>query len=403
MGQDRIVGAIEIGTSKVTVLVAEIVGGRSLNIIGTSRTASEGIRKGQIVSLREVSDCTHKAIALAEKTSGSQIDSAYLAISGPHLQGFADSGVATVSSSSGLVTEGDVRRARENAKMRNLPPGRIYIHHECCGFLLDGRRVMEPVGMQGERLETGYWHIHGDERITADHLHVVNGIGLSVDCLVVSSVASASVVTGEEQRKNGVLVMDIGAGTTDFALYRGGAVMRTGVIPVGGDHLTNDLAIGLRMNVRNAESVKLRFGKAVVDAADKTDTVMLIGDLTIGDRPIPRTSIDKIVHSRVEELFMIVKNSLGSECSQQNLPAGVVLTGGTARLPHICEVAQEVLGVQACIGESPSWVSDPELRVPEFATALGLLSEGFATRRKNQAQERHEGGWFRRLTGIFSH
>ena len=401
MGQDRIVGAIEIGTSKVTVLVAEIVGGRSLNIIGTSRATSAGMRKGQIVSLREVSDCTHEAIAAAEKTSGAQIDGAYLAISGSHLQGFADSGVATVSSSDGVVTEADIRRARENAKMRNLPQGRVYIHHECCGFSLDGRRVADPVGMQGERLETGYWHIHGDERITADHLHVINGIGLSVECIVVSSIASASVVAGDEEKKNGVLVLDIGAGTTDYALYRFGTIVRTGVVPVGGDHLTNDLAIGLRMNARYAESVKLRFGKAVVDTADKGDSVMLIGDLTIGDRPIPRIAIHKILNTRVEELFMIVKNQLGSEISPQSLPAGVILTGGTARLPHICDVAQSVLGVPAHIGDSPSWVSDPELRVPECSTALGLLAEGFATRLDSYREERPS-HWMSRLSGLFS-
>ena len=401
MSQDRIVGAIEIGTSKITVLVAEIVGGRSLNIIGTSRATSEGMRKGQIVSLRDVSDCTHAAIAAAEKSSGAQIDSAYLAISGAHLQGFADSGVTTVSSSDSIVTEADIRRARENAKMRNLPQGRLYIHHECCGFMLDGRHVADPVGMQGERLETGYWHIHGDERITADHLHVINGIGLNVECMVVSSIASASVVAGDDEKKNGVLVMDIGAGTTDFALYRAGTIVRTGVVPVGGDHLTNDLAIGLRMNARYAESVKLRFGKAVIDNADKNDTVMLIGDLTIGDRPIPRVAIHKILRSRVEELFMIVKNSLGSEINQQNLPSGVILTGGTSRLSHICDVAQEVLGVPAHIGTSPAWVSDPELLVPECSTALGLLSEGFATKLSSYREEKSK-RWVNKITGIFS-
>jgi cell division protein FtsA len=401
MGQDRIVAAIEIGTSKVTVLVAEIIGGRSLNIIGSSHVASAGVRKGQIVNLREASDCTHEAIALAEKTADAQIDGAYLALSGAHLQGFADSGVATVSSSDGVVTEEDVARARESARMRNLPQGRVYIHHECCGLSIDGRRVADPIGMQGEKVETGYWHIHGDERITADHLHVINGIGIGVECIVVSAIASASVVASEEEKKNGVLVLDIGAGTTDYALYRFGTIIRTGVVPVGGDHITNDLSIGLRMNVRYADSVKLRFGKAVVDIADKNDSVMLIGDLTIGDRPIPRIAIHKIINARVEELFTIIKNQLGSEASQQSLPAGVILTGGTSRLPHICDVAQEILGVPAHIGESPAWVTDPELRIPECSTALGLLSEGFATRLKSY-RETPKSRWFDRFSGMFS-
>jgi len=401
MGQDKIVGAVEIGTSKVTVLVAEIVGGRSLSIIGTSQASSSGIRKGQIVNLREVNDCTHAAISAAEKSAGAQIDGVYLAISGAHLQGFADSGTATISSSDGSVREADLRRARENAKMRNLPHSRIYIHHECCGYQLDGRRVSDPLGMVGERVETGYWHIHGDERITADFLHVINGIGLGVDCMVISSIASASVVAGEEEKKGGVLVLDIGAGTTDYALYRTGTIARSGVIPVGGDHLTNDLALGLRMNSRYAESVKLRYGKAIIDNEDRNDTVMLIGDLTIGDRPISRLSIHKILHSRVEELFMIVKNLLGSEINSQNLPAGVILTGGTSRLAHIGDVAQEVLGVPVRLGESPAWVSDSALRVPECSTALGLLAEGLTTLR-GRGPEQSSSKWLGKLSGMFS-
>jgi cell division protein FtsA len=401
MGQGGIVGAIEIGTKKVVVLVAEVVGGRSLSIIGSSQAASVGIRKGQIVSIRDVSTCAHAAIQAAEQSAGAQIDNVYLALSGAHLQGFADYGMATVSSADGVVTEADVRRARENAKMRHLQPGRIFIHHECCGFTVDGRRVVDPVGMQGGRVETGYWHIHGDERLTADHLHIVNGIGLSVDCMVVSSIASAGIVATEEEKRSGVLVLDIGAGTTDYALYRSGTIVRTGVIPVAGDHLTNDLALGLRMNERSAESVKLRYGKAVVDNADKNDSVMLIGDLTIGDRSIPRISIHKILNARVEELFMVVKNTLGSEISPANLPAGVILTGGTSRLLHICDVAQQTMGVPVRLGESPEWVIDPALRAPEFSTALGLLSEGFIAQR-NRERARARPGFFGKIAGIFS-
>jgi cell division protein FtsA len=177
--------------------------------------------------------------------------------------------------------------------------------------------------------------------------------------------------------------------------------VRTGVIPVGGDHLTNDLALGLRMNARYAESVKLRYGKAVVDNSDKNDTVMLIGDLTIGDRPIQRLSIHKILHSRVDELFMIVKNLLGSEISAQNLPAGVILTGGTSKLTRICDVAQEVLGVPVRLGESPAWVSDAALRVPEFSTALGLLYEG-VTSLRNRQREQSSSRWLGKLSGMFS-
>jgi cell division protein FtsA len=295
----------------------------------------------------------------------------------------------------------DVRRATENAKRRILPPGRIYIHHVHSGYMLDGRPVGDPVGMQGEQLEVGYWHIHGDERLVADHLHVINGFGLRVEDMIVSSIASAGMVTSDAEKQSGVLVLDIGSGTTDYALYRGGRITRTGVIPVGGDHLTNDLSIGLRVDARHAESIKLRFGKAVVDKVDKGDNVMLIGDLTIGDRPIPRIAIYKILHARVEELFMILKNKLGSEISQQNLPGGIVITGGTSRLPHICEAARSVLGVEARVGENPAWVSDKSLRSPEYSTVLGLLWMGLTAQRQDDKPQPKSGGLLGKLSGIF--
>lgn len=402
MSQTKIIGAIEIGTSKVVVLVGEVYDGRSLNIIGMSQATSAGMRKGQVENLRAASDCTHAAILAAENHAGTRIDHVYLAQSGAHLQGFRDRGMATVSSPDGVVMPADVRRANEGAKSRILPPGRVYIHHVHTGYLLDDRPVGDPVGMQGERLEAGYWHIHGDERIVADHLHVINGFGLQVEDMIVSSIASAGMVATDAEKQSGVLVVDIGSGSADYALYRAGKIVRTGVIPVGGDHLTNDLSIGLRINARHAESIKLRFGKAVVDKADKNDNVMLIGDLTIGDRPIPRIAIYKILHARVEELFMILKNKLGSEISPQNLAGGVVITGGSSRLPHMADAARTVLGVETRIGENPSWVTDKSLRSPEYSTVLGLLWMGLTAQRQDDKPQPKQTKWLGKLRGVFA-
>lgn len=398
-----IIAAVEIGTHKTCALVGEVHGARSLNIIGMAQGTSTGLRKGEIASLRGVTDCTHAVLHGAEKNAGTRIDEVYLASTGKHLDGMATRGSITVSSPNRLVSQHDCQRAAELAKGRVLPPGRLFIHHIHCGYRIDGREVSNPIDMRADQLEVLYWHVHGDDRKIGDQLNVINSYGLHVSDMILSSIASGYMVATDAERASGVLVVDIGGGTTDYALYQGGSIVRTGVIPIGGDHLTNDLSLGLRLSAKNAESIKLRFGKATSDAQDRTDNVLLIGDLTIGDRPIPRLSITRILQCRIEEIFKILKNKLGSAISEQNIPAGVIITGGTSRLPHIAEAASQVLGVQARVAQNPGWVTSPELRGPEFSTVLGLLHYGL-TAQDNipKKQPKKSGHIFSRMAEIFS-
>lgn len=376
MSGSKIIAGVEIGTSKTVVLVGEISQGRALNIIGMGESTSVGMSKGEIEDLRSVSDGVHAAILSAEKNAGAQIEGVYLSKSGASLAGMSCSGVTSVSSMEGAVSREDIQRACTNAKEKSLPPGRIYVHHIRTGYTVDGEPTSSPVGQIGSKLEAVYWHVHGDERAIANHIHVINGFGLDVEDMIISSIASGTILTTEAEKRQGTLVLDIGSGTTDYALYRNGKVQRTGVIPVGGDHITNDLSLGLRISRKIADSLKLREGKAILDRNDKNDAVLLLGDLTIGDRPIPRASINKIIHARMEELFMILKNRLGSFLSPQQLPGGVVITGGTSRLPFIEILAEETLGVPTRIATSPPWVAKGELQDPEYACALGLLHYG---------------------------
>lgn len=376
MSGSKIIAGVEIGTSKTVVLVGEISQGRALNIIGMGESTSVGMSKGEIEDLRSVSDGVHAAILSAEKNAGAQIEGVYLSKSGASLAGMSCSGVTSVSSMEGAVSREDIQRACTNAKEKSLPPGRIYVHHIRTGYTVDGEPTSSPVGQIGSKLEAVYWHVHGDERAISNHIHVINGFGLDVEDMIISSIASGTILTTEAEKRQGTLVLDIGSGTTDYALYRNGKVQRTGVIPVGGDHITNDLSLGLRISRKIADSLKLREGKAILDRNDKNDAVLLLGDLTIGDRPIPRASINKIIHARMEELFMILKNRLGSFLSPQQLPGGVVITGGTSRLPFIEILAEETLGVPTRIATSPPWVAKGELQDPEYACALGLLHYG---------------------------
>ncbi|KAF0095720.1 MAG: cell division protein FtsA [Puniceicoccaceae bacterium 5H] len=374
-----------MGTSKIVVLVGEVHQGRSLNIIGLGQCTSMGIKKGEIIDMRQASDGVHAALAQAEKQAGAQIEGIYLALSGSHLQGFSNPGVVTVADPDNFVMREDLRRAATNAKGKALPPGRVYIHHVRSGYMLDSREVTDPIGMQGQSLEARYWHVHGDERKVSDALHVINGYGMDVDDVVISSIASGSMVASDAEKQLGVLVLDIGAGTTDYVLYRQGHIIRTGTLAVGGDHMTNDLSLGLRLQNRVAESLKRRAGRAVFTKDDREKAVMAFNDLSIGDRPIPMLSISRILHARCEELLMILKNRLGSQVSPQHLPGGVVLTGAASQLPGLPELAEHVIGVPVRRGSNPDWVVHKELCTPEYSTVLGLLHYGLRNQQRPTA------------------
>ncbi len=403
MSRSKIIGAIEIGTSKVVVLVAEFSNGRSMNIIGSGQSTNAGMKKGEIIDIRAVSDCTHAAISAAEKDAGERIEHVYLSLSGSHLTGFRNAGATAITGSEGIVTKTDVNRAVENAKGQILEAGNVYIHHIRNGFLLDGNLVESPVGRQGSHLEVQYWHVTADEQKVKDQIMVINGFGLDVNDIVISSLASGSVVASEAEKRQGVLVVDIGKGITDYVLYKKKRVVQTGVIPVGGDHITNDLSLGLRVKNKLAESLKKRSARAMVEKDDRIKKVQLVGDLSIGDSFHSQLTINKITHARLEELFIILKNRLGSTLTRQNLPGGVILTGGVSQTPLIADLAEVTLDVPVSIAESPDWVRNSELQEPEYATVLGLLYNALHDQRDSEVAGR-EGTrktWLRKVTGIF--
>jgi cell division protein FtsA len=398
----KIIGAIEIGTSKVVVLVAEMDGGRSMNIIGRGQSTTLGMKKGEITDVTAVSDCAHAAMFAAEKSAGAQIEHVYLSLSGSHLWGFRHAGATTINSSGNFVTEADIARAVDNARSKILEPGEVYIHHIRNGFLLDGKPVENPLNRQGAHLGVQYWHVVADERKVKDHIDVINGFGLDVNDIVISSLASGSLLASEEEKRQGVLVVDIGKGGTDYVLYRGRRAVQTGVIPVGGDHVTNDLALGLRVKAKLAEGLKKRAAKAMVQKEDRNHSEPLIGDLSIGDSLHSQLNINRITHARLEELFIILKNKLGSALNRQSLPGGVILTGGVSKTPLIEELAEVTLDVPVVLGQSPDWVRHAELREPEYATVLGLLynalydQQGGAASRSGSAQQ---SPWLKRVAG----
>lgn len=399
MAKPQVVAAIDIGTSKVVVLVGEIYPGDRLNILGVGQASSLGVRKGDTVDFMAVCNCTHAALLNAEQNARTQAEVAFLAQSGAHLDGFAQRPEISISAADNRVRPVDVQRLLAEARKKELPTGRLAIHHIRNSFKLDGNPVADPIGQQGEKLELGFWTVTGGESSLSNAIHLVNGYnGLEVKDIIVSSVASANMVTPEMEKKIGALVLDIGSGITDYALYRDGHIIRTGSIPVGGDHLTNDLSLGLRISRKHAEKVKLSFGQAAVDVQARSEKVWMVGDKSVGDRYIPRLAICQIIEARVEELFTIVKKHLEGLLTPEDVAAGVILTGGTSRLPGIDRVAERVLGLPARRPTDPAWLTE-SLRGPEYSTAVGLLLFALnAPERENAKTARKGDGLLNHLT-----
>ncbi len=372
MSTSKIVGAVEIGTAKITVLVGEVLEGQSLNIIGLGEAPSQGVQKGVVVDFKVASKLVHDALARAEKAAGASIDAVYISQSGSHLNGFFHTSTVNVSSSTGTVYDSDVERAVKEAKAKELPDDRVYLHHIHNGYTLDGRPVVEPVGMQGEKLSLSYWSIHGDIQQVRDNIHVINAFGLTVEEAIVSSLASGLMVTTDAEREHGVLVIDFGAGTTDYVLYQGGFVRASGSIPVGGDHITNDLSLGLRISQKQAESLKIEFGKARLESADEEEKVWLIGDKMIGDRHLPKAALVKIIEARAQELVGIIFQQLKRVYEPKSIPAGIIMTGGASLLPSLGNLVESTFHQEVKMGITPSWVRE-DLASPAYSTALGLL------------------------------
>ena len=399
----KIIGAVEIGTSKAKALVGEVTENGKLSIVGMASRPNEGMRKGEIVDFRKAADAVHASLEEAEKMSGTTVDSVYLAQTGTHLRGQMLFGSASVSSSENRVSASDLDRASKEAKLRQPEEGRSYVHHIRTPMLLDGRPVEDPVGMIGKKVDLGYWSVDGDDQAIRQALHVItNYAGLEVADLILSSIASSTMMAGPDLRRAGVLVIDLGAGVTDLSLYRHGYVAYTGVIPVGGDHLTGDLSMGLRVLEPYAEKLKIEHGKASPDPSDAEEDVWIIGNKTIGDRSIPRKAISDVIHVRVVELFEIISKELGNLLDPAELSGGVLLTGGGSKLPGIEVVATKVLGLPVRKATFTPGI-DSELATPENATVLGLLHYGLEDHGRPPGQKESDEqspGFFGKLAGM---
>ncbi len=387
ISRTKYIGAVEIGTSKISVLIGDITNRRSLTIIGLGECASRGVIKGVVVDFKAASEAAHSAMLQAERSAGVRIDQVYLAQTGGHIDGFANDGEVRVSAANNMVSDIDINTACNIARNRQLPPGRMIVQRLRRPFVLDGRLVPDPDSLVGNRLKVSYFMVHGLESKIADNIHVIRGFNVQVSELILSSLASGIVVTSPGDRQHGVLVLDIGAGATDYVLYRDGMAQVAGVVPVGGAHLTNDLALGLRLTEGQAEKLKLRYGRATVATRSREEKVWLNGDFAIGDRQFPKQTIEQITSARAREILEVVRKKLGTALEPERTGAGVVITGGVSKLPGIADAAGQVFGIPAHVAEGPTGMDD-KVKDPGFSTVLGLLNYGLTDRAEVPAPAR---------------
>jgi cell division protein FtsA len=369
---DEIVVGIDVGTTKVCTLVGRIEA-ETIRILGVGIEPSAGIKRGVIVDLAAASEAITRSVGTAEQTSGVEITGAMVSLAGPHVSSINSRGVAGIADE--VICESDMARALEAARAVAIPYNREIIHIIQRGFTVDGHDgISNPVGMRGYRLEVEA-HIITAAQTTVENLRqCVSSAGVDVLQFVLNPLASGDVVLTDQEKQMGVAICDIGGGTTDLALYVNGHVWHTMVLGVGGNHITNDIATGLRLPLTKAEEIKKKFGFAMKSGVgvEENFSVHTFGE----DQPvkISRQDMAHIIEARVEEIFGLTLQEIKRSGYDGLLPAGIVLTGGTSALPGIRQLASKIFGLPIRTAQPEKLVGlVDQLKSPAYSTSVGLL------------------------------
>jgi cell division protein FtsA len=374
MAKERIHVGLEIGTTKVCAVVAECGRDGEVRLLGVGESPSRGVRKGEIVDFQNASKCVHDALADAEERSDQEIKSVWLAVTGSHLHSFNNRSSISMPDES-EITENEIGDVENKAKEINIPKENVILHSIIQRYYVDGQEgVIDPLGMLGTKLEADYHIIHGVMTRIQNTIRCVKEFDIEVDDVVVNSVASAQVVLSDSQKQAGAVVIDIGGGVTDYIVYHDGAVRHSGAIAIGGDHITNDLCIGLKIPITRAEKLKIEEGAALPGAHSLGEKITLKNDTGFSGKEIDREMLNMIIHVRVAELFTIIKKRIHEVVSEHLLGAGILLTGGCSMLRGIREVAESIFESPVSVTHAHS-VSGPTsaFENPQLSTCIGLV------------------------------
>lgn len=367
--------SIDVGTTKVCTVVGEVLPDQPLRILGVGIAAANGLSRGMVENLRDASESVHTSVVQAEHSSGTRIVSAHVSVAGPHISCQNNRGIVAIPDRERPISQDDVARVLDGARIVSIPTNREIIHAVPRYYIVDGQdHVTDPVGMYGQRLDVETHIISGLSTVLQNETKCVESSGVQVESLIVSSLASAEAVLETEEKRQGVVMADIGGGTTDIALFVEGSVCHTQVLPVGGNHLTRDLVIGLRCPYRAAEDAKARFGHALPSTIDPEETVELDVFGAEARKSVQRRRIAEILQARVEELCEMIIREVRRAVHDDILSAGLVLTGGTANLAGIAELAEQVTGLPARVGAPRNLQGLIDtLCDPAYAASVGVL------------------------------
>ena len=382
MANDQIFVGLEIGTTKICVIVAEGRSDGTISILGVGETPSRGVRKGEIVDLATVSECVREALLDAEDKTNVEIGNIWVAITGSHLRSFNNRGSFILPEERDVIIEEDLQTVEVNAKEVSLPSANTFLHTIIQSYHVDGNEnVLSPIDMVGSRLEADFHIVHGVKNRIQNTRRCLESLKLGIEDVVLSSLASALVVLTQQQKDLGALVVDMGGGTTDYLVYLDGAVRHSGVLAVGGDHITSDISIGLRLPIARAELLKIQEGSAIDPVDSRGGGITLKNDPGFLGCEIDRRSLDTIIHLRIREIFELIRLDIESTGKGVlgMMGAGVMITGGCARLRDIATVAEDVfeLPVQLTRAKDVGGATQT-FENPQFSTAIGLAKYAMA-------------------------
>lgn len=375
---DRFVAGLDIGTTKICCVIAEKTDGGGLDIIGIGRSASRGLRKGVVVNVDQTVEALKSAVEEAELMAGVGVERAFVGVAGGHIKGFNSRGVIAISGRDHEVSREDVERVIESARAVQLPTDRVIFHAVPQDFILDDQDgIRDPVGMNGSRLEANVHIVTGAIPTLNNITNCVNRAGIEVVEMVLEQLAASETVLTADEKELGVALVDIGGGTTDLAIFQRGAICHTAVLPTGGEHFTNDIAVGLRTPNPDAERIKVKYGCALANMVDDEQTIEVP---SFGDRK-PRVMLRhilcEILQPRTEEIFNLLQDEIVRAGYENSLVSGVVVTGGGAILEGVPEIAEQVFDLPVRRGQ-PIGVGGlvDGIASPIFSTVVGLVMYG---------------------------
>jgi len=379
MPKNGYIVGFDIGTKKVTAIISEITEDNKIEIIGIGSSESRGLRKGVVVNLDATVDAINKAQEEAELMAGVEVDSGYIGISGAHIKSFNSRGVIAVSSKNREISREDINRVIDQSKAVSIPPDREIIHIIPQEFVVDEQDgIKDPLGMSGIKLEVNVHIVTGAITSVQNLKTCTTRAGVEIEQIVLNQIATSASVLTHDERELGVGLIDIGAGTTEIAIFERGSLWYTSIIPIGGDNFTNDIAVGLRTPIPDAEKIKKKFGCVSGPLVDEQETIE-VASVGRGKKPrvLSRQLLADIIQPRAEEIFRLVDNDIKRMGYEKSLNSGVVLTGGTALLEGLEEVAESVFDLPVRRGD-PGGIGGLVDRVstPDYASAVGLVLYG---------------------------